>query len=250
MEKSAHLAALTADSAAMAAAARIGLDRIVPACPDWTGADLIAHTGRVHRAVTRRVRERETERHSASDIAVPETAGLADWFEEGAAALLDVLAAAEADTPIWNWSLGEQQASFWWRRMAQETAVHRWDAQSTYGRQEPIDPDLAVDGVDEFLTVFLPTDLVDRPDYDLGGTIELRCTDRPAAWQIVVTGGQLRVREDGASGTAEPPQAIVAGRASDLLLSLWRRVEWSAPEIEVSRDEALVARFYALADLD
>ena len=74
----------------MAAAARLGLDRTVPACPDWTGADLIAHTGRVHRAVTRRVRERETERHSASDIAVPDASGLVAWFEEGAAALLDV----------------------------------------------------------------------------------------------------------------------------------------------------------------
>jgi uncharacterized protein (TIGR03083 family) len=250
MEKTAYLTALQADSAAMATAARLGLDPIVPACPDWTGADLIGHTGRVHRAVTRRVRERDTERRSASDIAVPDASGLVAWFEEGAVALVDVLAAAEPDTPVWNWSLGEQRASFWWRRMAQETAVHRWDAQSAHGLQEPIDPDLAVDGIDEFLTVFLPTDLVDRPDFDLGGGLELRCTDRPSSWQIVVTGGQLGMRSDRSPGTEGPARAIVAGRASDLLLFLWRRVDRSAPEIAVSGDEALVARFGALADLD
>src|SRR5688572_5112463 len=89
-----YVAALRADSAALAEAARLGLDRPVPSCPDWSVADLVGHTGRVHRAVTRRVHERELERHPASDIEVPAASGLIDWFEAGAEALAQVLLAA------------------------------------------------------------------------------------------------------------------------------------------------------------
>ncbi len=249
MEKHDLLAAISADSAATAEAARRGVDPTVPACPDWTVAQLIEHLGRVHRSVTRRVRDRETERHRASDIPLPDRSGLIAWFEEGAATLIDVLAGAEADTPVWNWSLGEQQASFWWQRMAQETAVHRWDAQSAHGRTVPIQADLAVDGVDEFLTVFLPIDLADRPDFDLGGAVDLRCTDRPERRLVTVTGGQLRVHANQSPAPDYPMLGTVAGSASDLLLLLWRRMAPSAPAFTVSGDPALVERFLTFADL-
>ena len=39
-----------------------------------------------------------------------------------------------AETPTWNWARNAPDtAAFWPRRMAQETAVHRWDAQSAAG---------------------------------------------------------------------------------------------------------------------
>ena len=45
---------------------------------------------------------------------------------------------------------------FWARRQAMETTVHRVDAESALGRCTPLAPDIALDGIDEFLTGFLP----------------------------------------------------------------------------------------------
>jgi uncharacterized protein (TIGR03083 family) len=250
MEKARCITALLADSAALAAAARLGLDQPVPSCPGWSVADLVAHTGRVHRAVTRRLRELDMERRSASDIRLPPPSELADWFESGAEALAQVLEAANPDAPVWNWSVRPKLASFWWRRMAQETAVHRWDAQSAHARQQPIEGDVAVDGIGEFLDVFLPTDLAEKPTADLGGTVYLRCLDQPDTWLVTVKGGELIARRDQEPEAADAPLATVSASASDLLLLLWRRVPPSAPAIETGGDAALLARFAALADLD
>lgn len=249
MEKDRCIAALLADSAALADAARLGLDARVPSCPDWNVAELVEHTGRVHRTMTRRVRDRETARNPAATVPLPERSDLIPWFETGVQTLADVLVAAPPDAEVWNWSVTPKLASFWWRRMAQETAVHRWDGQSAHGQQQPVDPDVAVDGIDEFLDVFLPTDLAERPDTELGGTVALRCTDRAASWLVTVTGGKLVARRGEEPTTADVPLATVAGTASDLLLLLWRRIEPAAPGIETGGDAALLARFVALADL-
>lgn len=250
MEKARCIAALRVDSAALAEAARLGLDAPVPSCPGWSVADLVQHTGRVHRSATRRVRDLETERHPASDIPLPAHPELVAWFEDGAEALGQVLEAAQPDASVWNWSVGPNLASFWWRRMAQETAVHRWDAESAHARQQPIAADVAVDGVDEFLDVFLPTDFAETPPADLGGTVRLQCTDRPASWLVTVSGGVLLARRDQQPTAADRPLATVSAAASDLLLLLWRRVEPSAPGLETTGDAELLARFAALADLD
>jgi uncharacterized protein (TIGR03083 family) len=248
MEKDRCIAALLADSAALAEAARLGLDALVPSCPGWSVADLLEHTGRVHRAVTRRVRDLESERRSAADMVLPPRSELVGWLKSGAEALARVLEAAAPDAPVWNWSVTPKLASFWWRRMTQETAIHRWDGQSAHGRQQPIDPDVAVDGIDEFLAVFLPTDFAETPPADLGGVIYLRCTDRPDAWLATVRGGELIVRRDQLPGAAVAPLVIASASASDLLLFLWRRIPPSAPGITADGDRALLARIVANAD--
>jgi len=250
MEKDRCIAALLADSAALADAARLGLDARVPSCPDWSVAELVEHTGRVHRAVTRRVRDLETARNPVATVPLPDRVDLLSWFEAGAGALAEVLAAASPDVAVWNWSVTPNLASFWWRRMAQETAVHRWDGQSAHGRQQPIEPDVAVDGVDEFFDVFLPTDFAATPPDDLGGAVLLRCTDRPEHWLVTVAGGQLVARRGQSPTDADTSQASVTASASDLLLLLWRRVELAATGIDTGGDAPLLARFFALADLD
>jgi uncharacterized protein (TIGR03083 family) len=258
MEKDRCIAALLADSAALAEAARLGLDAAVPSCPGWSVADLVEHTGRVHRSATRRVRDLESERHSAADIALPTRSELVGWFEAGAEALARVLEVAEPDAPVWNWSVTPNLASFWWRRMAQETAVHRWDGQAAHAQQQPIATDVAADGIAELLEVFLPTDFAEQPPADLGGTVSLQCTDRPDTWLVTVRGGELIARRDRPSRSGDPagagpgdaPLATASASASDLLLLLWRRVPPTAPEITADGDEALLARFAALADLD
>jgi uncharacterized protein (TIGR03083 family) len=249
MEKARCIAALRADSAALAGATRLGLDAPVPSCPGWSVADLVHHIGRVHRAVTRRVRYLDMEPRSTNDIPLPVRPELVNWFEEGAEALAQVLEAARQDAPVWNWSIRPNLASFWWRRMAQETAVHRWDVQAAHARQQPISTDVAVDGVDEFLDVFLPTDLSEKPTFDLGGTVQLQCADPPASWLVTVS-GELLARRDQKLAVTDLPLATVSASASDLLLLLWRRVEASAHGLETGGDAALLARFTALAELD
>ena len=254
MEQDRCIAALLVDSAALAEAARLGLDSPVPACPGWSVADLVEHVGRDHRSVTRRVHDLEAERHPAADIPLPSRSELVGWFEAGAESLARVLEAAEPDAPVWNWSVAPKLASFWWRRMAQETAVHRWDGQAAHGRQQPIAPDVAADGIAEFFEVFLPTDFAEQPPADLGGTVALRCTDRSDAWLVTVRGGELvalRARAPGSGNPpGDPPLATVSASASDLLLFLWRRLPPTAPSVTIEGDAALLARFAALADLD
>jgi len=133
--------------------------------------------------------------------------------------------------------------------MAQETAVHCWDAQVAHGRQQPIEPELAVDGVDEFLDVFLPTDLAERPRLDLGGAVQLRCTDSARSWIVTVRGGTIHVRRDQEPASTDAPLATVAASASDLLLLLWRRVALTSPTVETGGDAALAERLVALAEL-
>ena len=203
MDAADYLAALRSDAAALATAARLGLDAPVPSCPGWSVADLVRHTGRVHHAVAERVRTGALERGAPLQLEMPPGAHLAGWLEEGAEALARVLAAADPDAPAWNWSVGPQRAGFWPRRMAQETAVHRWDGQAAHGRPESIEAGLAVDGVDELLDVFLTSDLAERPVDDLGAPVRLDCLDRPAAWLVTVEAGELVVRRgpnDGAAG--------------------------------------------------
>ena len=62
--------------------------------------------------------------------------------------------AADPATPVWTWAT-QKNIGFIQRRMCQETAVHRWDAEHAGGRDHSIEPGLAVDGIDEFLDYFI-----------------------------------------------------------------------------------------------
>ena len=92
------------------------------------------------------------------DLVVPVPMGRWKLLFRGynAAALVAELSSVSPDTPVWTFSSSNRTASFWQRRRAQETAVHRYDAETAAGTPTPIDADLAVDGIDEFFTVFLP----------------------------------------------------------------------------------------------
>ncbi|GMQ85333.1 MAG: maleylpyruvate isomerase family mycothiol-dependent enzyme [Acidimicrobiia bacterium] len=153
MDRDTYLEHIRSDSALVAQAARRGLEPDVPCCEDWTVRQLVGHLGEVHRHKELIVRERLLE-PPEEQIGSPES-GLIEWFEEGAAMLIDTLAAADASTPLWTWHDPDQTAGFWYRRMAQETLIHRVDAEQSHGAVSPIDEELAADGVDEIISVFL-----------------------------------------------------------------------------------------------
>jgi uncharacterized protein (TIGR03083 family) len=237
--ESLFLRRLPADGVALAAAARRGpATAPVPGCPGWTLHDLVDHMGTIHRHVTRIVTGRIQHPVQRSDIPsgpddLPERIA---WYEEGLNNLVDALNDLDPEEPLWSWSMGVGPARFWIRRMAQETALHRWDAESAVGQPQPLDTALAVDGIDEMADVWFVrfSDLVRRVADD--NTMHLHCTDADGEWLVHFTA-------DGATVTREHAKRNVAVRAgaSDLLLLLWNRV---GPErAEVFGDASLLRRF-------
>jgi uncharacterized protein (TIGR03083 family) len=124
--------------------------------------------------------------------------------------------------------------------MAHETAVHRWDAQLAMGKTRPIDGDLAADGIDEFLEHFLEAR---QPITGTGEVIHMHRTDGAGEWLVRLTPTGAEVSHGHEKGSA-----AVRGKGSDLLLTLWRRLE--SEYLEVFGDRSIVERMLAHADLD
>lgn len=232
---------LRADGTALLEAALSDLDRQVPACPEWTARKLVAHTGGVHRfwgdIAARRLADPSEAR---AEPAPEDDSRIAPWYREGLERLIDTLSRSAPDEPVWSWS-ARKEIGFIQRRMPQETAVHRWDAQDAMGDADPIDGELAVDGVDEWLEVFGATQNV-APN-GAGETIHLHRTDGEGEWLVRLQPDGIEVTQGHAKG-----DAALRGRASDLLLTLWRRVPLD--RIEVLGDRAVAERFLGWQDLD
>jgi uncharacterized protein (TIGR03083 family) len=221
MDHAALLDVITAQSGALAAAARaVGPDVTVPATPEWTMSKLVKHTGTTYAWARANVeRGGARVRPADLDLGLPAaTADYPDWFEAGTAAFVATLAATDPAAPAWSWG-ADHHARFWARRMAHEGTIHRWDAQSASGDQGPIEPALAVDGIDERLenlVVAMEFNAAgSAPLFGAGETIHLHCTDADGEWL-------LRFASDGFTYTREHAKGDLAIRAgaSDLLLWL------------------------------
>lgn len=203
--------ALRVEAEALAVAADLSPpDRAVPACPGMTVGDLLEHIGSIHRLVpqwiARGVRPAEWTCTPDDD--------LIGWYRAGAASLVDVLDPARADSPAPTWCPWDGTLGFWVRRMAHETAVHRVDAQAAHGAVDPLDPDLAADGVDEVLRLWLGCH---QPPgvHTSGRAVALRVPGRE--WTVALHEGVV----DYCPGV--DPAAVVSGTASAVDLWLWGR---------------------------
>lgn len=212
------LEAIRRESDAFLVAARLGLEPQVPGCPGWTVGDLTFHLGSVHRFHAGHVGRGVTTLPERPEVVDPSDDELLAWFEEGVTQLLAALSAVEPDLPAWNWAPHTPQvAAFWPRRMALETAVHRWDAESAHGVQRGFDTALAADGVDEVLTVMGPAEA--SPALPTG-TVVVRATDTGRAWSVRMAPGRFEVLDE----LPAEPDAEVEGSAPDLLLAVWGRI--------------------------
>jgi len=152
VEFSQRVDALRREGHALADTARVaGVDAPVPSCPDWTVEDLLGHVGRIHRWVTRIVQDRSDERGEHwSQAAPPPASEIVEWFAQGVDPLADDLGAAGPAAKMWSWT-ADQSSGFWARRMAVETAIHRYDGDLAAAlTPAPLERELAVDGIDEF----------------------------------------------------------------------------------------------------
>ena len=249
MDHSDYLATLGRDGAAFAEAARAaGLNAPIASCPGWVMADLIWHLAEVDYFWASVVSHRVTG--GSQEVARIERVGdeqLLAAYETHFAQLLAVLSRTDPTTPVWTWS-AQHDVGFVVRRMAHETAVHRWDADTAAGRPIPIDAALASDGIDEFLTHFV--DDIAMGAASVAGSVHIHCTDVAGEWTLRPKHSGVGATQDGFEVTREHAKGDCAlrGTASDLLLALWRRM--SIGSIDVIGDADVAARFLASTNVD
>lgn len=234
----AFLDQLRADGAALLTAVHSAPLAPVSTCPGWDNMTLAAHVGGLWHWASRQTRQavpvERPERPTAGGDELDEAAG-------GLAALLRVLEKTDPHATAWNWTRSEPQtAAFWLRRMTQETAMHRWDAQAAAGEPDPIVSWLAADGVEEVMTMWLPARR-GRSKEAVTGTAHLHATDvtadHPSEWF-------LHLGPDGAVSYQHIHQkgdAVLRGTPSDILLRMWGR----RSQVDQFGDDAVLAALRA-----
>jgi uncharacterized protein (TIGR03083 family) len=234
-----HVQHLRTHAAALLDAARAEPGAPVPSCPDWDRTQLLGHVGVVHSWVRAQLAAGPGERKGFRDAErPPEGEALYDWFEAGAQTLADGLGGLDP-TETWPTWAGPRPAAWFPRRMAQETAVHRWDADPV-----PLDPDLAVDGIDELFELFADRLPAERFADVAPGTIHLHATDEalaePGEWLVTFGPDGIAAEKGHAKG-----DVALRARASDLLLWTWNRVP-TDHRFDVLGDDALARRWREL----
>jgi uncharacterized protein (TIGR03083 family) len=233
MDPQRHLDAIRAAVEALAEhATAAGLEAPVPTTPDWDVRRLLAHQGMVHRWATAIV----AGGHVDVDAAEREGFTSADpvrWLRAGAQRLLSAIETAPADLDVMVFLEDAPPARrFWARRQCHETTIHAVDALSARLRRQPraedtwIGRDLALDGLDELLTGFLP-----RPGSRLRSaeptTVAVLPDDAEERWLVRVTSDRpVTARGEG----DKQADVVLHGSAVALYLTVWNRSDqvWAA----------------------
>ena len=178
----------------------------VTSCPDWSGADLLAHVSGFARYLTDLLAGRADNDTEFPKVPVDEAA---QTYDADLARLVRALRDTPPDAPVSHWAAVQQVAASWQRRAVHELAVHRWDAETLGGDPAPMDQDVALDGIAEFFEVFVATGISAGMVPPAEATLLLEITD---------TGTR---REEHLPDPG--PVTTLRGTASDLMLALWRR---------------------------
>ena len=232
MEYAEHVAAVERETAAFARALMRGdADAQVPSCPEWTLRDLAKHVGGVQGFWTHVLAEGTGRPKPAFDDEPGPSAGL--WLVQIGGFLVNELKAASADTKVWTWNPADQSAAFAARRMAHETAVHRFDAQMAIGKPEPIEPALAADGIEE---IFVMVDAWPESGRGEGQTLHLHSAEGDE-WLITMNPDGLDIKREHAKG-----DLALRGAVSDLELVLYDRPPIG--NVERFGDESVLDAWY------
>ncbi|WP_051476739.1 maleylpyruvate isomerase family mycothiol-dependent enzyme [Arthrobacter sp. Br18] len=209
----------------------------VPSCPGWSGEDLVRHTAIVYlqKAETIRTGSRPGKGWPPVGIgSMPPGALLWHCYER----LIAQFDAHDPDDAAESWVPGDQTVGFWVRRLTHETAMHRYDLElAGGGPTTAFDADLAVDGIDEVLSVMLGRG---RADPAASGAVVL-VESAGRSWSVSLEQAAARldrtpVAEGGAADSAAPDTAAstVRGAPQEVLLWLWGR--GTLPSSSISGD--------------
>lgn len=227
-----------ADSATTA-----GLETPVPTTPDWDVRRLVAHQGLIHRWATGHLlgEEVDTDRVEREGMVAEDPVG---WLRTGAARLVEVIESAPDDLEALVFLADAPAAKrFWARRQCHETTIHAVDALSAALGRYPraadtwIDLELAIDGIDELLTGFLPRRRSQlRTDEPM--TIAVLPEDADDRWLVAVS-REVPVTTRGMGD--EDADVVLRGSAVALYLTLWNRSdEVSDDGLELWAEQARV----------
>src|ERR1700722_4488609 len=240
MDDSRYLECLAADYGDLRdAAAAVELTVPVPTCPGWTMGDLVFHVAEVylHKVAVMRTGEWPTQWPPPGAEHQAELPLLGRAYGE----LIAEFRARQPTDATPTWYDPDQTVAFWIRRMAQETAVHRIDAELAAGLPvPPVPDDLALDGVDEVLKRFLGYDAEDLDRLE-GGHLAREGQDTimvlavQTAWTVRPVPPEV-VGDDGASDRAgvvirAAPDAMLRwlwGRAGDDVVQVTGDPDWAA----------------------
>ena len=207
-----------------------GVDAAVPSCPDWRVADLLGHVGRLHRWVAAIVESGgESPSDHWSDAEPPPEAERLEWFAGGVDLIADGLLRVEPSTPAWSWTT-DNTAGFWARRQANETAVHRWDAQNS--RPGPRADRARARGRRRRRVLCLLPYWRGASTLPVGGeSIHLHATDGDGEWLVRLGTDGLVVTPRARQGRRRDARAP----RHDLLLFLWAASDASRPRCSATR---------------
>ena len=232
MEYAEHIEAVERETSAFTRTLMRGdADAQVPSCPEWTLRDLAKHVGGVQGFWTHVLAEGTGRPKPAFDDEPGPSAGL--WLVQIGGFLVNELKAASADTKVWTWNPADQSAAFAARRMAHETAVHRFDAQMAIGNPEPIEPALAADGIEE---IFVMVDAWPESGRGEGQTLHLHSAEGDE-WLITMNPDGLDIKREHAKG-----DLALRGAVSDLELVLYDRPPIG--DVERLGDESVLDAWY------
>jgi uncharacterized protein (TIGR03083 family) len=210
----------------------------VPSCPDWTMADLLRHVGEVYLQKAECMRlGREPDPWPPEGLA---DEPLLDLLDRGYAALTGEFATRRPEDHAFTWYDPDQSVGFWIRRMAQETVIHRVDAELAAGSQVAAIPDdLAADGIDELLAIFVSFGTTNYLEYfpelaALDGDRAVSVVTPRRSWLLRLTPAGARVAEPG----PDHARVTVEGPAPEVLLRLWNR---GGQGVTVAGDEETAA---------
>jgi uncharacterized protein (TIGR03083 family) len=236
------ISALRAEGPAFAdAAAEAPPDTPILSCPEWTMTDLVHHLGSVYGWVRGVLDKGDAEQPAprSQPTGLPTGAAALDWWRAEFDALMTALDAVDPEAPRWNWAPQPNKAIFWHRRMAQETVIHRWDAQMATAAGGPVEMKLAIDGVSEVLDTWLPAGRRHWRE-PLHGVVQLVATDAGQEWYLRLRGEGIALLDTDTILDDHDHHARVhaTGTASDLLLALWGRIGFDV--LDVTGDASLL----------
>lgn len=215
-----YLDAIRRDADLMSAAVRTGtVEAAVAACPGWDVRKVIEHTGFIHRWATHAIRTGAApERGDVTPAGDDEN--LAVWIVEGAAALIESLTDVDLDGDTWHPFPFDKKMWVWGRRMAIETTLHRWDAQTACGFEAVLDAELASRGIHEFFELGMPRILEKVDGVPPSQSLHVHCTDVDGEWLVWGDGDQYRMLPVHDKG-----DAAMRSTAQNLLLVLMGRLD-------------------------